>query len=104
MLEKVKIMLGIKADDTSCDSILNLMLEDTVTAVLNYCRLKKLPKELEATVRAIVVNKYRSMELNGVEGIKRGDTEVTYFETDVTEDFTDTQKASLNRFRRIIAR
>lgn len=104
MLEKVKIMLGIKQNDTSCDDVLNLMLEDAATAVLNYCRIKKLPKELEAVVREIVANKHKSIEVDNVESVKRGDTEVTYSEAIGIKDFTDIQKASLNRFRRIIAR
>lgn len=104
MLEKVKLMLGIKSNDTSYDDILNLMIEDTTTAVLNYCRIRKLPKELESTVREIVVNKYKSIEIDNVESVKRGDTEVTYSEAIGVKDFTDIQKASLNRFRRFIMR
>ena len=104
LLEKVKLMLGIKANDTSCDDVLSLMLEDATTSVLNYCRLKKLPKELEVVVREIVINKYKNIEMDNVESVKRGDTEVTYSEAIGIKDFTDVQKASLNRFRRFIMR
>ena len=105
MLQKVKLMLEIDPQDTSKDELLKLMLEDATTEVLNYCRIKTLPAELEGFVRTKVTERFKAREVDGVEKVKRGDTEVTYAEnTAGANGFTAEDKASLNRFRRFLMR
>ncbi len=103
MLEKIKLVLNIDENDITFDRILILMIEDTTTAILNYCNITKLPKQLEYVVREIVVTKFKSE--NGdynIQSIKRGDTQITYTNTIDINSFNTKHINALNRFRKII--
>lgn len=104
MLEKIKIILGIDENNTESDIILNLMIEDTTTAILNYCNIKQLPEQLEYVVRQIVVDSFNNEAGNNVASIKRGDTQITYATPIDINQFNQKQLSSLNRFRKIVAR
>lgn len=104
MLETIKLILGIAENDISLDNILNLMIEDTTTAVLNYCNINKLPEQLKYIIREIVINKFKEGQENNIQSIKRGDTQITYTSPIDINCFTDKQRYALNRFRKITIR
>lgn len=99
MLEKIKIMTGLKEIETN-DETLQLMIDDATDAVLNYCHRKELPKKLEWVVRELVINKVIDDNSENISSIKRGDMQITY--APITADsFTQKQIASLNEFRKL---
>lgn len=99
MLEKLKLMLGIEDEQT--DEILLLMIEDTITAILNYCHIKTLPIQLEYIVRELIVSTFKLEAGDSIASIKRGDTQITYTNTINPNSFTDKHKSAMNSFRRI---
>lgn len=102
MLGQIKLILNI--DNEAYDEILELMIEDAIMAVLNYCNIKDLPKQLELVVREIVANSFNTQLEGNVSSIKRGDTQINYSNTIDINSFSDKQKSSMNRFRRITTR
>ena len=84
ILENVKMLLGIGS--TEKDKLLSFLIEDTVSAVLSYCRIEFLPEALTGIVAQMVVKGYR---LNGygseevptdIKSISEGDRSVTFAE------------------------
>lgn len=61
-LDKLKIQLGL---DDSQDDLLELLLDDVETDLLNWTNRRELPSSLLATKRQIAVIRYNMM---GVEG------------------------------------
>lgn len=99
MLEKLKLILGIEDEQT--DEILLLMIEDAITAVLNYCHIKVLPPQLEYVVRELIINNFKLEAGDSIASIKRGDTQITYTNTINPNSFTDKHIGAMNSFRRI---
>lgn len=100
MLEKIKIMTGLKEIETN-DETLQLMIDDATDAVLNYCHRKELPKKLEWVVRELVINKVIDDNSENILSIKRGDMQITYASPITAYSFTQKQIASLNEFRKL---
>lgn len=100
MLEKIKIMTGLKEIEIS-DDVLQLMIDDATDAVLNYCHRKELPKKLEWVVRELVINKIADDNEGNISSIKRGDMQITYAGPITPDSFTQKQIAGLNEFRKL---
>lgn len=100
MLEKIKIMTGLKEIEIS-DDVLQLMIDDATDAVLNYCHRKELPKKLEWVVRELVINKIVDDNEGNISSIKRGDMQITYASPIAADSFTQKQIANLNKFRKL---
>lgn len=83
MLEKLKLILGIKLDDESEDSLLTLMLEDAVQDVLTWTNRTDLPLSLESVVRQVVVIRYNKQ---GAEG------QTSHSEGGISRSFEDLPK------------
>lgn len=105
MLEIIKEKLNII--DTSKD----ILIEDVIQDVKNYCNLKELPQELEPFIRRKVKGIINYEVENGdssvfdVKSIKEGDTSITYNVDEKTSKETiyglsDREKKSLQDFRR----
>lgn len=102
MLDEIKLFLSIDKEDTSKDSLLQLLIEDAECFILNYCNIKKLPDRLTYVVKQIVADKFKSItQDNNVASIKRGDTQITYNITTDINSFTKNQISILNKFRKI---
>lgn len=57
MLEKIKILLEIK--DTLQDNVLNLLLENTKTQLLNIIKEQEIPEALEYIILEYTVYRFR---------------------------------------------
>ena len=81
ILENVKMLLGI--DSTEKDSLLNFLIDDTVSAVLSYCRIEFLPETLTGIVAQMVAKSY-NVNCSGdgdkadIASISQGDRSVSY--------------------------
>lgn len=83
MLEKIKLLLGLKLDDDSEDILLNLMLEDAISDVLIWTNRSELPVSLESAARQVVIIRYNKQ---GVEG------ESSHSEGGISRSFDDLPK------------
>ncbi len=100
MLTMVKLLLG--AEGSGNDELLSFLIESTTQKVLNYCNRPDLPKELELIIVEIVVEQFRNQ--NGeqrITSVKRGDTQISYQQSNIGADFIKNYKAQLNKFRRV---
>ena len=110
-LSKLKTLLGIKADDTSKDAILEFIINNVTEVILNYCNINELPQGLINTAYRMCLDLYRNenlgneeSSLGSISSITEGDTS-TSFRSGVTE-FKDSllkdHKRQLNRYRRLM--
>lgn len=98
-LKKIKLKQGIPEENTESDAVMNLMIQDTMQSICNYCHRGQCPDRLEYLVREIV-NKTIALDNAGnVSAIKRGDTQINYDTTITIDGFTDKQIKAMNGFR-----
>jgi len=102
ILQSIKNILGIANDESN--SALEWMLKDTIQAVLDYCRIPRLPVQLEGFVKSLVIREFKFENGGNVDSIKRGDTTVSYGGTIGIENFTSKDKSRLNAYRRFVMR
>ena len=57
ILPTVKALLGIT--DSEHDTVLEMYIEDTITAVLSYCRIDVLPYQLQGIIAQMTAGTYR---------------------------------------------
>lgn len=100
ILEEVKMLLGVAAqegaEETEADKteeLLTFLITDTVGAVMKYCRIEVLPRQLYGLIAQIVCELYRSRgygdSANGaaVKSVTEGDRRVEFEGT--SQIFTD---------------
>lgn len=75
ILENTKMLLGI--EDTEKDNLLMFLIKDTIDAVMKYCRIEVLPRQLYGLIAQITAELYRSRSY--------GDGEFTRAVKSVTE-------------------
>ncbi|NLZ94349.1 MAG: hypothetical protein GX921_00800, partial [Bacteroidales bacterium] len=56
-LNSTKMLLGMEDDDS--DELLSFLIDDCISLVLSYCRIKELPKQLESLIATMSVRMYR---------------------------------------------
>lgn len=66
MVEKLKLLIGIKIDDTSKDALLSILLEQATSELKQYCYREQLPVEANNVIIDMAVVKYN---LLGTEGL-----------------------------------
>ena len=98
LLESIKILLNI--EDESKDELLEIMIEDSKRAILDYCLINTYKKEFDSAVRELVVNAFKSSENEGVSSITRGNTSISYITID-SSSFGEKIKAMLHRYKKI---
>lgn len=108
MLEKLKLLLGIKDDEK--DAILEFTIERVDDAIKNYCNITEIPEELNTTVLSMAMELYRLENFGNEEGKKEvksiqvGDTTTT-FETskdiNIAEELLKDYKAQLAPYRKV---
>ena len=82
LLSDTKLLLGIEGNEK--DSLIRFIIEDTVNAVLAYCRLEFLPAQLYSLIVQISAKIYRSEGYFGEEktkdvvSLEEGDRKVVY--------------------------
>lgn len=79
-LEAVKLILGIDNEDT--DALLELLINDTINAVLSYCRIEVLPRQLEGLIPQIAAGQYQRGVSDGVRTIAEGERRIEYSDGD----------------------
>lgn len=65
-MEKLKLLIGIKIDDTSKDALLSILLEQATSELKQYCYREQLPVEANNVIIDMAVVKYN---LLGTEGL-----------------------------------
>lgn len=109
-LDKLKVLLGIKLEDTSKDAILEFTVDNVKEMIFNHCHIKELPEGLINTAYRMCLDLYRnenlgdeSNPLGSISSISEGDTS-TSFRSNATE-FKDSllkdYKKQLNRYRKV---
>jgi len=98
---------NLKIDDDAKD----LLIDDVIQEVLNYCNLKEPPKEIEPFIRKKVKTIMAYEKENGsdsvfdIKSIKEGDTSITYNTDEVSREtiygLSDSDKKALQQFRRL---
>lgn len=96
MINSVKMLLDIEKNDISYDEKINYLIENVRLKVLGYCKISKLPKELEDVVIQIVVNRINNEELNITEI-----SSIKFQSINKPIDELEPYKAMLNRFRKV---
>lgn len=82
IVSDVKLLLGIT--DGNRDRILELLVEDTITAVLAYCRIEVLPYQLYGLIAQMTVKSYRANGYGAAEtpteikSISEGDRSISF--------------------------
>lgn len=93
-LEKLKIRIGIK--DTSQDELLNMLLEDAESEILDFCNRDILLPKMEGLQRELAIIYYNRIGSEGESSRSEGGVSVSY-STDVPESI----KNRLIAFRRL---
>lgn len=75
-LEAVKLLLELNDEDN--DGLLLLLIEDTINAVLSYCRIDVLPRQLEGLIPRIAAAEYKRGVSDGIRTISEGERRVEY--------------------------
>lgn len=98
---------NLKIDDDSKD----ILIDDIIQEVINYCNLKELPEELEPFIRKKVKTimdyekEFGGNNVFDVKSIKEGDTSITYNTDEVSREtiygLSEKDKQALMRFRRL---
>lgn len=95
-LEKLKIRLEIKKEDTSKDDLLEMLLEDAEGEMLDYTNRDTLPTKAEALQRELAITYYNRIGSEGEASRSEGGVSVSY-STEIPENI----KSRLLAFRRL---
>lgn len=95
-LEKLKIRLEIKKEDTSQDDLLNMFLEDAESEILDFTNRATLPVRAESLQRELAIIYHNRLGSEGETSRSEGGVSVSY-STDIPESI----KNRLIAFRRL---
>lgn len=93
-LEKLKIRLEIK--DTTQDELLNMLLEDAESEILDFCNRDVLPVKAESLQRELAIIYYNRLGSEGESSRSEGGVSVSY-----SIDIPESIKSRLMAFRRL---
>lgn len=94
LLDGAKLLLNIEDDKN--DGALMFLINDTIEAILAYCRLDMLPRQLEGFISAIAAKRFTCGSSGGVKSVTEGDRRVEYESGDY--DFISEYAARLKPF------
>lgn len=97
-LEKLKIRLEIKKEDTSKDDLLTMLLEDAEAEISDYCNRDVILAKAEVLQRELAIIYYNRMGSEGEASRSEGGVSVSY-STEIPSNI----KSRLNSFRRLKA-
>lgn len=93
---KVKLLLGIAAADITKDTLIDMLLEDAIAEVTDYCNLKIYDSKFDSTVVKMVSQNYNKVSTQGISSQSF---------SGVSESFVDGYSADvmtmLNKSRRV---
>ena len=78
MLEIVKMLLGIEANDTAKDGILNHFINQAFKVANSYCNVTELPPEHDDTIADLAVYFYKNRDSLGYKQQVQGERSVTF--------------------------
>ena len=102
IVRDVKLLLGITDDKQ--DRILELLIEDTITAVLAYCRIEILPYQLYGLIAQMAVKSYRANGYGAAEtpteikSISEGDRSISFEQKNGANGILSDYKSRLKPF------
>lgn len=96
-LDAAKLLLGINNDES--DGLLAFLIDDTIEAVLAYCHIDVLPRQLEGFIPQIAASRFAENNQGGVKSITEGERRVEYRDTktDFLSEYTDRLKPFMSR-------
>ena len=96
-LDAAKLLLGIKNDES--DELLAFLIEDTTEAVLAYCHIDLLPRQLEGFIPQIAARRFAENNQCGVKSITEGERRIEYIgaNTDFLSEYTERLKPFMSR-------
>ena len=97
ILAATKLIAGITNDND--DELLLLMIDDAINAVLSYCRIEFLPRQLESFIPTIVARQFENSTHMGVKSVIEGERRVEYRdgEYDFLSEYSVRLKPFINR-------
>ena len=95
-LEKLKIRLEIKREDVSKDALLNQLLEDTESDILDYTNRTVLLPRMESLQRELAIIYYNRLGSEGETSRSEGGISVSY-------EMPESIKGRLKSYRRLKA-
>ena len=110
----LKELLGMDAEDTGKDTLLQFVLDNVQEVILNYCHIDELPDGLSNTAYRMAVDLYRNEGIGSAEGktgdvtsIKEGDTEISFGSSKYSAGFAESvlknYAMQLNIYRRVVS-
>lgn len=94
ILEAAKTLLGIENDES--DKLIMLLIDEVTDAVLSYCRLEVLPRQLVSFIPTLVTERFLGSKNLGVKSVTEGERRVEYCEEDY--DFLSAYASRLKPF------
>lgn len=111
ILENAKMLLGVSAaEDTgeseTTDATLAFLITDTIDAVMKYCRIEVLPRQLYGLIAQIVCELYRSRGYGesgaAVKSVTEGDRSVEFEGvSEVFSEFASRLEPFINKSARL---
>ena len=78
MLELMKLLLGIKTEDTTLDMLLNVFITRASSIIIGYCNLDTLPDNYNNVVAQYAVYLYKNRDSEGLLKKTEGERSVIY--------------------------
>ncbi|MBQ3463132.1 MAG: phage head-tail connector protein [Clostridia bacterium] len=78
-LNAAKLLLGITNDES--DELLSYLIDDCENAVLSYCHIDVLPRQLEGFIPQMAAAMYQERQKGGVKSITEGERHIEYGDT-----------------------
>lgn len=94
-MEKLKLLLGIKIDDTSKDALLSILLEQATSELKQYCYREQLPVEANNVIIDMAVVKYNLLGTEGLSSQSYSGMNEAY------ANYSPQLIKSMNRFRKV---
>ena len=94
-MEKLKLLLGIKIDDTSKDELLSILLEQATSELKQYCYREQLPVEANNVIIDMAVVKYNLLGTEGLSSQSYSGMNEAY------ANYSPQLIKSMNRYRKV---
>ena len=95
-LLKVKLLLGIAANDITKDNLLTMLIDDAIVEVIDYCNLKQYNTNLDSTVVKMVTQNYNKISNQGIASQSYSGVSETY-----VDGYSADVMTQLNKNRRV---
>lgn len=92
-IEKMKVMLNMKMDDTSKDDLLLILIDEAKDMILSYCNRETLPEQLKSTQIRIALSLFNQLGQEGLSSQSFGNVS-----TSLKEILSPDIKIILDRF------